>query len=243
MYHTIYQTTNNIDGKIYIGKHSSSTLDNNYYGSGTHLRNAIRKYGKQNFTKEILMILTTEESAYLWEGIIVDVSFIRRDDTYNMKCGGRGGMYGHIWSDESKSKSSRAKKGIPKPIGFGDRISTINTGKTLSDECKAKLSLLNMGKKQSAETIYKKSLAITGQTRSDETRKKMSKSTKFTCQPILVSTIDHHGLVIGEERFDTIVAFRISYNIPKQVFTRRRKRNPTDLTFKHNDNTLSIVYL
>ena len=38
MFGYIYETTNLIDGKKYIGKHKSKTFDRNYYGSGTSLK-------------------------------------------------------------------------------------------------------------------------------------------------------------------------------------------------------------
>ena len=50
----IYLTTNLINGKIYIGKRQKSTFDQNYYGSGTVLEQALIKYGKENFKREIL---------------------------------------------------------------------------------------------------------------------------------------------------------------------------------------------
>ena len=48
----IYKTTNLINGKIYVGKDKKENPA--YYGSGIVLRQAIKKYGKENFKKEIL---------------------------------------------------------------------------------------------------------------------------------------------------------------------------------------------
>lgn len=48
----IYKTTNLINGKIYIGQ-TVNNIDS-YYGSGKLLIKAIKKYGKENFTKEII---------------------------------------------------------------------------------------------------------------------------------------------------------------------------------------------
>ena len=48
----VYKTTNLIDGKIYIGKYSGK--DKKYLGSGTYLKNAINKYGRENFIREII---------------------------------------------------------------------------------------------------------------------------------------------------------------------------------------------
>lgn len=48
----IYKTTNKINGKIYIGQDSKCNPE--YLGSGSLIRRSIRKYGKENFEKEIL---------------------------------------------------------------------------------------------------------------------------------------------------------------------------------------------
>jgi len=48
----IYQTTNLINGKKYIGKDANNNP--NYIGSGADLKIAIKEYGKHNFKKEII---------------------------------------------------------------------------------------------------------------------------------------------------------------------------------------------
>ena len=45
MYGYIYETTNLINGKKYIGKRVSKTFDKYYKGSGKLLRKAFTKYG------------------------------------------------------------------------------------------------------------------------------------------------------------------------------------------------------
>jgi len=51
----IYLTTNLINNKKYIGKHFGE-LEDGYLGSGLLLQRAIEKYGKENFSKQILYI-------------------------------------------------------------------------------------------------------------------------------------------------------------------------------------------
>ena len=48
----IYKTTNLINNKIYIGKTTRKSLL--YYGSGIVLNQSIKKYGKENFKREII---------------------------------------------------------------------------------------------------------------------------------------------------------------------------------------------
>lgn len=54
----IYKTTNLINGKIYVGKDKKNNPK--YLGSGKILKLAIRKYGVENFKKEILEVCTNE---------------------------------------------------------------------------------------------------------------------------------------------------------------------------------------
>ena len=57
----IYRTTNKIDGKFYIGQHVTKNLEDGYLGSGKRIGYAIRKYGPENFIREILFDFGTLE--------------------------------------------------------------------------------------------------------------------------------------------------------------------------------------
>jgi hypothetical protein len=49
----IYKTTNKINGKVYIGKSVDESID--YLGSENILKHSIKKYGRKNFIKEIIV--------------------------------------------------------------------------------------------------------------------------------------------------------------------------------------------
>lgn len=91
MFYTIYRITSKIDGKIYIGKHKTKKLNDEYLGSGNHLRRAIAKHGKENFTKEILYVFSTEAEMNAKERELVTDEFCKRSDTFNICEGGLGG--------------------------------------------------------------------------------------------------------------------------------------------------------
>lgn len=87
----LYQITNLINGKIYIGVHKTNNLNDGYMGSGHHLKNAIRCYGIENFRKDILQTFSSEEEMYKAEAEIVNKDFLLREDVYNIALGGNGG--------------------------------------------------------------------------------------------------------------------------------------------------------
>lgn len=95
MYYIIYKITNKINHKIYIGKHQTKNLNDNYMGSGKRLRDAIKHYGIENFEKEILFQFDNELDMNNKEAELVTQQFVKEDSNYNMCPGGNGG-FGYI---------------------------------------------------------------------------------------------------------------------------------------------------
>ena len=88
MFYTIYKTINVVNGKFYIGKHQTKDLNDDYLGSGKLLKHAIKKYGVDNFHKEILHICKDEDHMNLLESILVVPD---TEINYNLCEGGKGG--------------------------------------------------------------------------------------------------------------------------------------------------------
>lgn len=106
----VYKITNLINGKIYIGKHSTDNLDDNYMGSGTRLRQAYKKYGLENFKKEVIDYYNSEEELNRGEMFYIE-NFNSTDPKigYNLTYGGEG----EIPTKETKKKMSESQKGRP----------------------------------------------------------------------------------------------------------------------------------
>lgn len=91
-HYLIYQIINNVNGKIYIGKHETYNVDDDYFGSGKLIQAAIEKYGLENFTKTLLIDLQNAEEMNLLEKLVVTPEFCTREDVYNINIGGDGGQ-------------------------------------------------------------------------------------------------------------------------------------------------------
>jgi len=88
-YHYVYKTTNLINGKYYIGVHSSSRVDDGYLGSGTALVKALQKHGEENFKREILEFVDTAEEKWVAEIRYVTLEVVKDPNSYNQAPGGR----------------------------------------------------------------------------------------------------------------------------------------------------------
>lgn len=135
MFGYIYKTTNLVNGKQYIGRKTSSIFIPSYHGSGVHLLNAIAKYGKENFTTELL-----KECFDLNDLIESETQYIKLydavndDNFYNHSYGGWN--EGFLPGDaniaklpENREKNSKSHKGKKMPEGFGEHQRQIHLGK------------------------------------------------------------------------------------------------------------------
>lgn len=113
IYNYIYKITNIVNGKTYIGKHSTNKINDGYMGSGNLIKKAIKKYGVENFTKEYLAFCDTEEKLNWLEKFYIKKYHSRIENgNYNLTNGGDGvtGLR-IIFTEEHKRKISESKIG------------------------------------------------------------------------------------------------------------------------------------
>lgn len=119
MYHIIYKTTNLVNGKFYIGKHATKTLEfDGYLGSGKLLKQAVKKYGADQFVRTTLFEFTCPIQANNKEKEIITEKFLLENASqcYNLHVGGSGGFTRLDWDDKGipviRTLSESAKQQI-----------------------------------------------------------------------------------------------------------------------------------
>lgn len=111
--------------------HKTSDLNDNYMGSGLNIRRAIKKHGVKNFKKEYISVFDCAEDMYLAEAEIVNENFISRQDTYNLKIGGKGG-FEHISTEMRRLGQTKGSE------TFRNKLQTNpNFAQMISDKCRA----------------------------------------------------------------------------------------------------------
>ena len=154
----IYMTTNLVNGKQYIGKDIKNR--SNYLGSGTVLKKAILKNGKENFKKEIIEVCSSHEELIRREEYWLNYYDAANNPLfYNMHNKSYGGTPKENLSAETRRKLSDSHRG--ENNAFYGKKHSIETkkklreslsgekshwyGKTHSEETKKKLSEMKMG--------------------------------------------------------------------------------------------------
>lgn len=94
MFGYIYETTNLINGKKYIGQKTSNIfLAEEYLGSGKFIKRAIEKYGQENFKVRLIEKCDSKENLdereIYW---IAHYNAVKSKEYYNISKGGDGGQ-------------------------------------------------------------------------------------------------------------------------------------------------------
>jgi len=203
-----YITTNIINGKQYVGMHASDDIENDQYlGSGHAILRAIKKYGRENFKRDILCVSENKEIAHKNEKKLIKEHNTLNPNGYNLSPTGGLGV-GGSHSKESLKKMSENRKGIKawnegikhseeaidkmkaakakyKPwLGRKHteeqkrKIGEANSKRIVTDETKQKLREINLGRKQSEETKKKIGESLKGRVFSEEHRRKIGEANK-----------------------------------------------------------------
>jgi group I intron endonuclease len=92
----IYEIKNRINNKIYVGKHSKCNTNKefqqtNYWGSGTYIKRAIKRYGIENFEKSVIVEnIINEDELDKYERLYIEKKNSKVPNGYNLTDGGEG---------------------------------------------------------------------------------------------------------------------------------------------------------
>lgn len=172
-----------LDGKaVYVG-FTSQTLNTRWLQHCNKAKkkckfafhNAIRKYGKDSFTIEVIYAGNdlNHTLKIMEPKFIVEYNTHINNDGYNMTIGGEG-VVGHEVSLETRQKISSSKLGKTLTSNHRKAISISNKGRKITTEQRKNLSISKKGKLQSDKHKNNRALSMVGQKRSEETKKKMS---------------------------------------------------------------------
>lgn len=194
MFGFIYITTNLINRKQYIGqrKIKGDISDDLYLGSGKLISRAIKKHGKENFTREILDYASSQEELDYLEWYYIETNHATKSPFfYNIAQGGKGGSKFAGWTEERRElfrkECSERTRGEKNPM----------FGKKLSQEHRKAIS--EKRNREEIRPIYK----------SEEFRNKISEVTKGECNGMFgrnhteeskrKMSLNKKGKKIGEE--------------------------------------------
>lgn len=175
-YGVIYLITCKVNGKVYVGQTTDFKTRIKDYKclsckGQPKIYNALKKYGVENFSYEIIDVSTTQPVLDFLEDFYIDVLGSKnRDVGYNSKGGGSHGKH----SEESKSKMSHSHKTSIKSIQHTKNVCLKNIGRPLSEEHKLKIGKANKGRVFSEESKRKISESLKGMKHTEEARKNMS---------------------------------------------------------------------
>lgn len=243
----IYKTINLVNGKFYIGQDSKN--DSNYLGSGSLIKKAIKKYGRENFKKEILEHCQTKEELNKREIYWIE-KLNTIEEGYNITTGGEGTV-GYKFTEEQKNKMSQSHKGKKltnehkENIGIASKkrwsdLEYKENVKKAQKNGRSKLSIEDkiLAESRRIETFNKNKHNYkfrNGQVNSIEHRlkisksntgKKMSKESRIKMKEsktlsYLVITGNNVFNIIGT---DNLVKFALKNNIPERIILRARDK-------------------
>ena len=182
IYYTVYQITDLLNGKIYIGKHQTTNIDDSYMGSGKLLTRSQKKHGLENFKKDILFIFNNEEEMNSKEAELVTEDFCLREDTYNICPGGKGGWgyFNSNYENGFKNKTHNEQT--------LEKMRNSFLGKKHTVETKKKLSKISSDRKGDLNSFFNKN--HTEESKNKISQKKKNKITAYDLNLKCIINVD-----------------------------------------------------
>lgn len=221
----IYCITNLLDGKTYFGQRTLPNVkyrtpeNDPYFGSGVYISRAIKKYGKENFKRDIIIKGDfSKEQINRFEKCIIRVQRFLGKAEYNLANGGDGGDLSEFIDYSSSKRSENIsnamkkayKEGKIKPRGW--TFHNGMKGKHFSDEAKQKMRESHLGEKNSQY----------GKRRSEKTKKRIRaalvRDYKVEYSEMYDAFLDH--VLSSDEKRSFAKKYNIAYDSINRVLRR-----------------------
>jgi len=152
-YNIVYVTTNLINGKQYVGDHSTDKeiKQDKYLESGIGIKNAIIKYGKENFKREILEFFPTKQESFAAQSKYISEFNTLNPLGYNNDKNGGYCLTG-LSSEEKSEKLSKIHKGKVLSEEHKERIRSSMKSFKHTEETKEKLRKPKLTKEKYSES-------------------------------------------------------------------------------------------
>ena len=170
-YHYIYKTTCSVNGKYYIGMHSTDNLEDGYLGSGKRLWRSINYHGKENHEKVILEYCKNRVELKKREKDIINEGLLSEKLCMNLKPGGEGGFV----NEEHRLKFIESLKKSQKEATKNSHISMTKLRKNNPEWLNNLKNKISEGLKKNPNV---KKGGFKNKKHTEETKKKMSEKAK-----------------------------------------------------------------
>ena len=197
----IYKIVNAVNGRLYIGQsvNPAYRAKRHFWKNNgcVKLRNAIAKYGREQFTFSVLCWCSGKADANEVEELLISLGNTRADG-YNITPGGFGTgagednpFFGKTHSAELKAKLSANRVGKPMAAATREKIANANRNRTMTEATKEKLRARAKSELCSERTAAANKIRVwsvgskaklvahnTGRKMSDETKAKIAAANK-----------------------------------------------------------------
>lgn len=118
-YHIFYFLILIMDGKykgIYGGIHSTNNIDDNYLGSGAHISQFKKMYGRENFIKFNMKFFENREEAFEYEKKLINKEWIKSEYTLNKIISRKGSINSNNKPHTPEQKINFLEKKLEKAL-------------------------------------------------------------------------------------------------------------------------------
>ena len=166
----VYRIDDMETGHYYIGMHRGDIFSDDYWGSGSGIKEHMRARGRNGLHRSILHEFTNEDACATMEAELVTWDTVSDPLCLNRQ---PGGFYSGPMSEESRQRLSESRKGHNPSQEARESMRMAQLGRKQTEETKAKLRNIRLGKLNPMYGVSGENSPTYGRTHSEEAKKKI----------------------------------------------------------------------